>query len=84
MALGVPVVVADTRIDKYYFNESIVRFFKSGDERDLAHVMVDAYNNRKLNDQLASRALEYAHQYSWGEKKGDYLAIVERLVNDHS
>ena len=33
MALGVPVVVADTRIDKHYFNESLVRFFKSGDEK---------------------------------------------------
>ncbi len=82
MALGIPVVVADTRIDKYYFNESLVRFFKSGDELDLAHVIVDAYNNRKLNDQLASRALEYVHQYSWERKRDDYLAIVEGLVND--
>jgi len=82
MALGIPVVVADTRIDKYYFNESLVRFFKSGDERDLSHVMVDAYNDRKLNNQLASRALEYAHQHSWERKRSDYLTIVERLVND--
>jgi glycosyltransferase involved in cell wall biosynthesis len=84
MALGIPIVVADTRIDKYYFNESLVRFFKSGDEVDLARVMVDAYNNRKLNNQLASRALEYAQQNSWGQKSGEYMAIVKRLVNDHS
>jgi glycosyltransferase involved in cell wall biosynthesis len=82
MALGIPVVVSDTRIDKYYFNESLVRFFKSGDERDLARVMVDAYNNPKLNSQLASQALEYVNQYSWESKRGDYLSVVERLVND--
>lgn len=84
MALGIPVVVADTRIDKYYFNESLVRFFKSGDEEDLARVMVDAYKTRKLNNQLASRSLEYVSQNSWERKRGDYLDIVERLVNDHS
>lgn len=82
MALGIPVVVADTRIDKYYFNESLVRFFKSGDEKDLSRVMVAAYNGRKLNDQLASRALEYAHQHSWERKRSDYLTVIERLVNE--
>jgi hypothetical protein len=45
-------------------------------------VMVDAYNDRKLNNQLASRALEYAHQHSWERKRSDYLTIVERPVND--
>ncbi|MCI0561554.1 MAG: glycosyltransferase family 4 protein [Nitrososphaera sp.] len=82
MALGVPVVVADTRIDKRYFNESIVRFFKAGDENDLARAMVEAYKDRDLNSELTFRALEYAHQNSWSRRRGDYLAIVERLVDD--
>lgn len=82
MALGVPVVVADTRIDKRYFNESIVRFFKAGDEKDLARAMVESGDDRALNSQLTSRALEYARRNSWGSMKGEYLAIVERLVND--
>ena len=80
MALGIPVVVADTRIDKYYFNESLVRFFKSGDEIDLARVMVDAYNHREQNHLLAYRALEFARHHSWETKKGDYLALIERLI----
>ena len=80
MALGVPVVVADTRIDKHYFNESLVRFFKSGEEKDLARVMIDAYNDREQNKTLAYRALEFARQHSWETKKGDYLALIERLT----
>lgn len=80
MALGVPVVVADTRIDKYYFNESLVRFFNAGDFDDLARVMLEAYHNREKNDQLASQALKFAQQHSWGTKQGDYLALVNRLV----
>jgi glycosyltransferase involved in cell wall biosynthesis len=81
MALGVPLVVADTRIDKYYFNESLLMYFKSGDEKDLARVMVDTYHNREQNSQLAARALEYARDNSWGGKSGEYMAIVNELVN---
>ena len=81
MALGVPLVVADTRIDKYYFNEFLLRFFKSGDVKDLARVMVDAYHHREQNSQLAARAFEYARENSWGWKSGEYMAIVNELVN---
>jgi len=84
MALGVPVVVADTRIDKHYFDESLVRFFKSGDEKDLARVMLDAYHNYELNNQIASRALMFAYQHSWDIRKGDYLALIERLTRTPS
>ncbi|MDD5580544.1 MAG: glycosyltransferase family 4 protein [Methylobacter sp.] len=84
MALGVPVVVADTRIDKYYFNDSLVRFFKAGDIKDLAQVMLDAYHNHELNNQLASRALTFAYQHSWETKKGDYLALIEQLTQSSS
>jgi len=82
MALGVPIVVADTRIDKFYFNDSLVRFFNAGDEKDLARAMTDAYTNRELSGRLVAQALEYALQNSWSRKKGDYLAIVEKLVKD--
>ena len=30
MAVGVPVVVSNTKVDRYYFDESVVRFFESG------------------------------------------------------
>ena len=81
MALGVPVVVADTRIDKYYFNDSLLRFFNAGDCNDLARVMLEAYNNRDMNKKLASQALKFAQQHSWGKKKGEYLALINRLVH---
>lgn len=80
MALGVPVIVADTRIDKYYFDESLVRFFKSGDDKDLARIMLDVYHNHELNNQIASQALTFAYQHSWEIRKGDYLALIERLT----
>jgi len=27
MAMGIPVIVSDTKIDKYYFDDSVLRFF---------------------------------------------------------
>jgi glycosyltransferase involved in cell wall biosynthesis len=80
MALGVPVVVADTRIDKYYFNDSLVRFFNAGDFNDLARVMLEAYHNREISKKLASQALKFAQQHSWGTKKDEYLALINRLI----
>jgi glycosyltransferase involved in cell wall biosynthesis len=84
MALGVPLVVADTKIDRHYFDDSLVRFFSAGDEKDLARVMVEAYHNREFGGQLASRGLKYAEENSWSRKKGNYLAIVKRLVHGHN
>jgi glycosyltransferase involved in cell wall biosynthesis len=80
MALGVPVVVADTRIDKYYFNEALLRFFNAGDFNDLARVMLEAYHGRNMNKKLVTEALAFVKQHSWGTKKADYLGLVNRLV----
>ena len=30
MSLGVPVIVSETKIDKFYFNDSVLKFFKAG------------------------------------------------------
>jgi len=81
MALGVPVVVAKTRIDDHYFDESLLRFFTPADEAELAHAFLDAYHRRERSAELASRALAYVHENSWLARKGGYLAIVERLVH---
>lgn len=80
MSVGVPVVVADTTIDKHYFDASMLRFFRAGDEMDLARAMLDAYSDREASQRLAKQASNYAHALSWATKKKDYLALVERLV----
>lgn len=80
MSVGVPVVVSRTKIDQYYFNDSVVRFFNSGDIDALAEAMLDVLRDRQLRTRLVSNALEYSDRYSWKSRKNDYLAIVDRLV----
>ena len=81
MALGVPVMVARTRIDQHYFDDTLVSFFEPGDEHDLARAMLDAVRDRTRSAELAARALAFARTHSWGERQGLYLDIVRRLVH---
>jgi glycosyltransferase involved in cell wall biosynthesis len=74
--------MADTRVDKFYFNESLVRFFRAGEVEDLARALLDAYTDRPRSVRLAAQALEFARQNSWAHKKNDYLALIARLVHE--
>lgn len=80
MALGVPVVVAATRIDRYYFNDGIVRFFEPEDVRNLAMNMEELIRNKDLREFLASNAMAFVSDFTWDKKEKDYLSLVDRLV----
>jgi glycosyltransferase involved in cell wall biosynthesis len=80
MALGIPVLVADTRVDRHYFNDSLLRFFKSSDVEALAGALLEAYAQREAGAVIAKNALAYVSENSWGAKKSDYLAIVHGLI----
>jgi glycosyltransferase involved in cell wall biosynthesis len=79
MALGVPLIVSATRIDRHYFDESLVRFFTPGDDEDLARAMRQAYAGRERNAVLAANALAHVQGLTWPRKRGEYLAIVAAL-----
>ncbi len=79
MALGVPVVASSTKIDRYYFNDSVLRFFESGNPEALAREMIDLLNNDEARRQLANRATDFVASNCWEEKKSEYLALVDKL-----
>jgi len=80
MALGVPVIVANTRIDQFYFNDSIVKYFQAGDEKSLADAMLLMIRNVDLRKKLSENASEYIAQHSWDIKRRDYFNLVDTLV----
>lgn len=80
MSLGVPVVVSETRVDRYYFNDSIVRFFKSGNVDDLAGAMHEVLTSPQLRDSLIRNASDYVERESWERNKNRYLELVDQLV----
>ncbi|MEM4271375.1 MAG: glycosyltransferase family 4 protein [Candidatus Pacearchaeota archaeon] len=68
MALGIPVLVSDTKIDKFYFNESLVMFFKSGDEKDLAEKIISLYKDKELREKLIMNSLNYVEENNLEKK----------------
>ena len=79
MSMGVPVVMSETKIDNYYFNDKVVRFFEPDNAEALATTMLDLASNEKLRKTYAKAALKFVEDFSWGVKQQDYLDIVDRL-----
>jgi glycosyltransferase involved in cell wall biosynthesis len=80
MALNVPVLISSTKVDRYYFDESVVMFFESGNERELSEKILFLAKSRKFREELAARASEFVKQYSWDVNKDDYFRIVDGLT----
>lgn len=79
MSVGVPTVVSNTKIDRYYFDSSVVRFFESGNADALADAMYDILKNPQTRSGMVERALEYVTRNSWENRKSAYLELVDSL-----
>ncbi len=79
MSLGVPIVLSKTRVDSYYFNDDVVRFFEPGNESDLAGAMLDLYENRQRRERQAAAALQFVEKFKWEGKKEVYFDLVDSL-----
>jgi glycosyltransferase involved in cell wall biosynthesis len=80
MAMGVPVLVADTKIDRYYFTDSIVQFFRAGDEASLSESMLGLIRNSDRRGDLVRNASKFIDSNDWESNKSRYLDIVDGLT----
>lgn len=81
MALGVPVIVPATTVDRYYFDDSRVLFFKPQDVQDLAEKMELMMVDPDLRRRLASRGLMFSRNNSWNKKKVIYGDVIHSLFD---
>jgi glycosyltransferase involved in cell wall biosynthesis len=81
MALGVPVVASRTKVESCFYDESLVRYFRSEDEDDLVNALVQVHNDPKLSKQLVENGVEYIEQNKWDVRMGEYLRVVDGLVS---
>ena len=82
MSVGVPVVISSTKVDRYYFDESVVRFFESGKADALAREMLDLLRHPEERQAMAKRAISYADENCWNRRKDDYFEIVDTLCDE--
>ena len=80
MSVGIPIIVSETRIDQYYFDDSLVQFFEPGNEKDLAEKMMLLIKNEDLRQQLTNNASKFIKKNIWDVKKQIYLDLVDSLV----
>jgi glycosyltransferase involved in cell wall biosynthesis len=81
MALGVPVVASSTKIDRYYFNDSVLRFFESGNSAALAREIVSLLKQPEVARQMVTRASAHAAANTWESRKAEYLGLVDQLCS---
>jgi glycosyltransferase involved in cell wall biosynthesis len=79
MAMGVPVIVSETKIDRYYFNDSLVKFFKAGDDQSLAAAMLKVIQDAELRKSLVQNSSVFVENYDWQTNKVKYFEIVDQL-----
>lgn len=80
MSVDVPVIVPKTAIDRYYFNDSVVKFFQANDENSLAEAMLLLIDNPGLREDLVRNTREFIKGYTWERNKDIYLGLVDSLV----
>jgi glycosyltransferase involved in cell wall biosynthesis len=81
MYLGVPIIISETKIDKYYFNDSVVRFFIPENVDALASAMLEMIKKKERRKELSENALKFVEDFSWEKKKQEYLNLVDCLNN---
>jgi len=82
MAVGVPVIVSRTKIDSFYFNETMVRFFESENVDALANAITELYAHPEQRRKLVDGASRHIQQNNWDVKQHEYLTLVDSLVGE--
>lgn len=82
MSQGIPVVASRTKIDTFYFDDTVVHFFASGDAQAMAVAMLNVIENEALRESLVEAGYEYVRQNNWNLKKRNYLELVDKLATE--
>lgn len=79
MAVGLPIVASRTKIDDYYFDDSILAFFEPEDYQGLAKKIIEVYTTPALRSGMIEKGLKYVKMNNWQQKKLEYLNLVNTL-----
>lgn len=80
MALDVPVLVSRTKIDTFYFNDNLVRFFESENVAALSEAILDLYTHPEERRKLVESARRHIDKNNWQLKQNEYLGVVNDLT----
>jgi len=81
MASKIPIIASRTKVEEYYFDDSLIMFFKSEDHEDLARCIIELYYDKKKRTSLVTHADQYIRKNTWIRKKETYNIIINKLIN---
>jgi hypothetical protein len=74
------VIVSRTRIDTFYFDESMVKFFESENVECLASAILELYKDPEQRRRLVEGANLHIQRNNWDVKQYEYLDLVDSLM----
>ncbi len=81
MAAGLPIVASKTKIDQYYFDDSMIMFFEPENYEDLAKCIIGLYHDPEKRLDLMACGKKFVETNNWESKKYIYLKIINNLVS---
>jgi glycosyltransferase involved in cell wall biosynthesis len=80
MSVGIPVIASDTTVERYYFDDSMVMFFKSGNHEELAKAVTSLHKNKELRIKITHNAMLFVNENDWNKKKNEYFSIIKNML----
>lgn len=83
MAAGIPVIASNTKIDKFYFDDSMIKFFLPENHKDLARCIIELYKNPNERQSLVNFGKKFIEDNNWDNKKYLYHNIIGKLETEN-
>jgi glycosyltransferase involved in cell wall biosynthesis len=80
VGMGIPCVVSETETIRAYFDESMVRFCRPGDERELADGILELYRDPDQRARQVVQAAKFNASFNWEQQKQHYFEVVDSLL----
>jgi glycosyltransferase involved in cell wall biosynthesis len=81
VALGIPAVVADLPTLRAYFSDDEVRFFRAGDDSELADALAEIAADPAAARRRAAAARARYEAYRWPGQARRYVELLDRLAD---
>jgi glycosyltransferase involved in cell wall biosynthesis len=78
-AAGIPVVASQTAIEKFYFNDDIIKFCRPESPDDMANSILELYQNGEKRLALVEEGKRYLKTNNWDIKKTEYIDVIFSL-----
>jgi glycosyltransferase involved in cell wall biosynthesis len=80
MMMNIPVIISDTLIHRYYFNDDQVMFFESDNPIDCARCIKLLKEHKSIRKNLITNANKLMENFNWDKQKHNYISLVNNLV----